>query len=98
MAGFKKMANLQVKDMDDRLYEALREKAKLENRSISQEVITIIEKYLSNPNRFEKSPVNEFLNLSGAWEDKRSADEIIGGIASSRTVNNRFGENNVLFD
>lgn len=92
------MANLQVKDMDDRLYEALREKAKLENRSISQEVITIIERYLSNPDRFEKSPVSVFLSLAEAWEDKRSAEEIVSDIRSARSNNSRFRDSNVLFD
>ena len=36
------MATLQVRDIDDRLYKYLKTSAKLKNRSISQEVITII--------------------------------------------------------
>ncbi|HOF34148.1 MAG TPA: hypothetical protein PK624_01790 [Spirochaetota bacterium] len=46
------MAILQVRDFDDGLYSSLKSMAKSENRSISQEVISIIEKYLSNPHVF----------------------------------------------
>ena len=80
------MANLQVKDIDDRLYEALRALAKRENRSISQEVIMIIKKYLSNPLIIEKNSTEEFLKLAGAWEDDRSAEEIIEDIYQSRKL------------
>lgn len=34
------MAILQVRDMDDRLYDRLKFVAKLDNRSISQQVVT----------------------------------------------------------
>lgn len=37
------MAILQVRDIDDRLYDFLKRSAKLRNRSISQEVITIMD-------------------------------------------------------
>ncbi len=37
------MATLQVRDIDDRLYESLKTFANSEKRSISQEVIHIIE-------------------------------------------------------
>ena len=38
------MAHLQVKDIDDKLYESLRNLASQEKRSISQEVIYILQK------------------------------------------------------
>ena len=60
------MAILQVRDIDDRLYETLKTKAKLDNRSLSQEVISILERFLANPIYFEKSPTDEFLSLSGS--------------------------------
>jgi plasmid stability protein len=90
------MANLQVKDIDDSLYEALRSLAKRENRSISQEVITIIKKYLSNPSIIERNMTDEFLKLSGAWEDKRTSKEIIDDIYTSRKNSSRF--DNGIFD
>ena len=42
------MAMLQVRDMDDRLYERLRFAAKNDNRSISQQVITILQNYFTS--------------------------------------------------
>jgi plasmid stability protein len=71
------MAILQVRDIDDRLYASLKAVAKSHNRSVSQEVISILEKYLSNPAVYKSNPTREFVALSGAWEDDRSADEII---------------------
>ena len=90
------MANLQVKDIDDSLYEALRALAKRENRSISQEVITIIKKYLANPAVLERNNTDEFLKLAGSWEDDRTSEEIIRDIYKSRKSSNRF--KNGLFD
>ena len=55
------MAILQVRDIDDRLYTSLKELAQSENRSLSQEVISILEKYLSNPAVFKNNPTREFL-------------------------------------
>jgi plasmid stability protein len=90
------MAHLQVKDIEDSLYEALRSLAKRENRSISQEVITILKKYLSNPSFVDRSITGEFLELSGSWEDKRSAAEIINDILKHRYNTSRF--KNGIFD
>ena len=92
------MAILQVRDIDDRLYSSLKAIAKSENRSISQEVISIIEKYLSNPSIYKSNPTREFIALSGAWEDERSADEIIDSIRKSRNNSKRFKSENVIFD
>ncbi len=92
------MANLQVKDIDDRLYEALRSSAKSENRSISQEVVTILEKYLADPQGFKNSPVQDFLSLSGSWMDSRTAEETVLDIKSGRKNSKRFRSDNVLFD
>jgi len=92
------MAILQVRDIDDRLYSSLKEMAKKENRSLSQEVISIIEKYLSNPSTFSRSPTLDFLSLSSSWEDNRSAVEIVTDIKSNRIKSSRFGESNGIFD
>ncbi len=92
------MANLQVRDLDDRLYNSLKNLAKRENRSLSQEVISILEKYLSNPAVFNSNSTKEFLSLSGAWDDDRTAGEIIAGIRKNRKKSRRFADKNVLFD
>ena len=42
------MAMLQVRDMDDRLYDRLKFAAKHDNRSISQQVITILQNYFTS--------------------------------------------------
>ena len=92
------MANLQVKDIDDRLYESIRELATNEKRSISQEVVFILQKYLSKPKEFDPNPTDEFLKLSGSWKDDRSAEEIIEDMRSSRRNSDRFGRKNELFN
>lgn len=89
------MANLQVKDIDDKLYTALKYYAKKEHRSVSQEVVKIIELYLQNNKNF-KNTTQEFLKLAGSWDDERTADEIINDLDKSRTKNKRF--NNGIFD
>lgn len=78
------MANLQVKDIDEKLYESLRNLAAREKRSISQEVVFILQKYISKPAEFEPNQTDEFLRLAGSWKDSREADEIIGEIKKSR--------------
>lgn len=92
------MAILQVRDLNDKLYFSLRQMAKIENRSISQEVITILERYLSNPAVYNHNPTKEFLKLSSSWEDSRTSNEIIKDIKSSRKNTKRFELENVLFD
>ena len=92
------MAILQVRDLDDRLYSSLKTIAKMENRSISQEVISIIEQYLSNPSLFKSNPTKEFIALSGSWSDDRDADEIISDIKNNRNTSKRFKTENVIFD
>ena len=92
------MANLQVKDIDDGLYESLRAMASSEKRSISQEVVHILEKYLSSPEAFSGNPTEEFLKLSGSWDDDRNAEDIIGDIRKHRKNSRRFSKNNELFD
>jgi hypothetical protein len=79
------MAILQVRDIDDSLYEALKTLAKKERRSISQQIIMMIESYISNPKRAALESTEEFLNLS--WQGSESADEIISEIYTDREKN-----------
>ena len=92
------MANLQVRDIDDNLYESIRSLAISEKRSISQEVVLILEKYLSSPLDFKRNPTEEFLGLAGSWKDDRCAGEIVKDIRNSRRNSQRFGNANELFD
>ena len=77
------MATLQVRSIDDKLYDMLGKVAKNENRSISQEVVYILKRYLSKPAYYSENPTDAFLALS--LDDKRSADEIISDIYSARS-------------
>ncbi len=78
------MANLQVKSIDDKLYESLGKRAAMENRSISQEVIFILKEYLSTPSRKHQKTNDQFLELCGSWEDDKSADKIVTQIRKDR--------------
>lgn len=83
------MAILQVRDIDDRLYEQLRMLSRRHRRSMSQEVTHIIEEYLSNPNAWRINPTDEFLELAGSWQDERSAQEISADLRSERSAGSR---------
>lgn len=92
------MAMLQVRDMDDRLYDRLRFAAKIENRSISQQVVTILQNYFTSIPVKTKNATEEFLKLAGSWEDSRTTDEIVDDIYSSRLNSTRFEALDGIFD
>lgn len=92
------MPNLQVKDIDKNLYNELKNVARRENRSVTQEVIHILQKYLANPHAFDQNPTRAFLSLAGAFEDSRSADEIVAEIRKGRKNSRRFKGSNGIFD
>ncbi len=92
------MAMLQVRDMDDRLYEKLKFVAKLDNRSISQQVVTILQNYFTSVPIKAKNATEEFLKLAGTWEDSRSTEEIVDDIYGSRVNSTRFEALDGIFD
>ena len=73
------MANLQIKGMDDNLYEHLKSMAASENRSISQQVLYLVKSYLAKGKKIneKKTSAEILLELSGSWDDLRSSEEII---------------------
>ncbi|MBQ1662365.1 MAG: antitoxin [Treponema sp.] len=81
---------MQVRDIDDRLYDRLKFAAKIDNRSISQQVITILQNYFTSVPVKPKNATEEFLKLAGSWEDSRTTDEIIDDIYGSRVNSTRF--------
>lgn len=93
-----RMATLQVRDIDDRLYESLRERAARQRRSISQEVILILERYLSTPTALDPNPTDEFLALAGSWGDDRDAATIVEDLRSSRRNSRRFVDQSDVLD
>jgi len=85
------MATLQVKGIDERLYEGLRRRANRDHRSISQEVVHLIEEHLARPPGTDSGfAVDDFLQLAGTWQDDRPAAEIAADIRSSRRTGRRF--------
>ncbi|WP_017851405.1 FitA-like ribbon-helix-helix domain-containing protein [Leptospira interrogans] len=92
------MANLQVRDIDDKLYKSLKRRAEIEHRSISQEVVMILEKYLQRENPEIELQTLEFLKLSKSWQDKRDTEVIIRNLRSARSKNKREKMLNELFD
>lgn len=92
------MAILQVRDVDDMLYQTLKDRAHQQHRSLSQEVVYIVEEYLSRPPIDAKSQSEMFLQLSGAWQGPETVKQIITSIRRSRVKSRRFRKINGLLD
>lgn len=88
------MANLQIKGVDDAIYEELKKLAAAENRSISQQTLFLIKDYLAKKHRVRalKTPAQVLLELAGSWEGKGSAEEIIARIKKARRSSSRLKE------
>jgi len=80
------MANLQIKNIQDDLYEEIKKLAAAENRSISQQVLFLVKEYLAKRKHLTaaKSPAQVLLELSGSWEEDKNAEQIIKEIKSAR--------------
>ena len=92
------MPNLQVRDIDAQLYNWLCVNAKLANRSISQQVITILQEKAAAPQEITANVVDAFLALNDSWGDERSAEEIVSEIRNARVNTSERGNLNDLFD
>jgi len=92
------MATLQVRDINDDVYKELKHRAKIKHRSLSQEVVHIIEDYLSQPNRDYKRQSELLLELAGSWEGSETASEILRIIRKGRQNSKRFTKQRALFD
>ena len=81
------MATLQVRSIDERLYGALGRRAEMDHRSISQEVVAILNDFLASPVRTSHATATDaFLELTGSWTDKRDAETVIAEIRNARTT------------
>lgn len=80
------MANLQIKGIDDKLYDAIKKLAASENRSVSQEILFLVKEHMAKKKQIAaaRTPAQTLLDLSGSWTDDRSADDIIAGIKATR--------------
>ena len=86
LKGATLMANLQIKNIRDDLYEEIKKLAAAENRSVSQQVLFLVKEYLAKRKHLTaaKSPAQVLLELSGSWEDDRNAEQIVREIKSAR--------------
>lgn len=80
------MANLQIKGIDDKLYDTIKKLAVSENRSISQEILFLVKEHVAKRKQTIaiRTPAQVLLDLSGSWVDNRSANAIITEIKAAR--------------
>jgi hypothetical protein len=80
------MANLQIKGIDDKLYDTIKKLAASENRSVSQELLFLVKEHVAKRKQTVaiKTPAQVLLDLSGSWVDNRSANAIITEIKAAR--------------
>jgi len=80
------MANLQIKGIDDGLYSQIKLMASRENRSVSQQILFLVKTYMTKKSIVtgSKSPAEVLLELSGSWDDSRSAEQIVDDIRRAR--------------
>ena len=80
------MANLQIKGIQDALYEEIKDMASAENRSVSQQILFLVKEYLARRKGFQacKTPAQVLLELSGSWENEKSIEQIIDEIKVAR--------------
>ncbi len=88
------MANLQIKGIDEELYQKLKQFSADENRSVSQQVLFLIRRSLAQKRcgRQNNTAAQTLLSLAGSWEDPRPAEEIIGDIKSMRCSSSKLSE------
>ena len=81
-----------------RVYDRLKFAAKCDNRSISQQVISILQDYFTSIPIKTKNATEEFLKLAGSWEDARNTEEIIDDMRAARVNSTRFEVLDGIFD
>jgi hypothetical protein len=80
------MANLQIKGIENDLYNEIKKMAAADNRSVSQQILFLVKSYMSKKKRWDaaKSPAEILMDLHGSWQDEREADQIIGQVKRAR--------------
>jgi hypothetical protein len=88
------MANLQIKGIDDKLYDTIKKLAASENRSVSQEVLFLVKEHVAKRKQTAavRTPAQVLLDLSGSWTDDRNADTILAGIKAARKGSRKLSE------
>jgi len=70
----------------------------MHNRSVSQEVVTMIRESLSRPPGDPTAATMAALELAGTWYDDRSAEEIVAELRECRRTGRRFDPESNVFD
>jgi len=70
-----------IVELPDEIHEAIKRKAALNNKTIKETVINLLNDYLSREEKTEKLQETGFC---GKWEDEKTAEEIISDIKSHR--------------
>jgi len=91
------MATLQVKGLDDQLYQALGARAAMDHRSVSQEVVMMIREFLAQPSHDPRKATEAMLQLAGTWQDERTAKQIASDLRKARRSKQRFGKDRDVF-
>ena len=80
------VANLHIKGIDEETYVYIKKMAAAENRSVSQQILFLVKKYLAarGGRHPEKTAAQTLLELSGSWDDDRPAEAIISEIKMGR--------------
>ncbi len=88
------MSNLQIKGVDEGLYQELKRLAADENRSVSQQVLFLIRRSLAQRRRAEQhdTAAQALLSLAGSWEDSRPAELILDDIKRARRSSRKLSE------
>lgn len=76
------MGKLMVELPDD-IHQTLKRKAALNNKTMRQIVMELLDRYLSQSQE-EKAKSLQETGFCGTWEDKRKAEEIISDIKKHR--------------
>jgi len=88
------MANLQIKGIEDELYNELKKMSAEENRSVSQQALFLVKEYLSRKKQLRalKTPAQILLDLSGSWENNQDSEKIIAQIKKTRRNSKKLAE------
>lgn len=80
------MPNLQIKGINEDLYEGIKRVAAQENRSVSQQVLYLIRQCLLHhrSTASPQTPAETLLSLAGSWSDDREAAAIVADLRASR--------------
>ncbi len=88
------MSNLQIKGVDEGLYQELKQLAADENRSVSQQVLFLIRRSLAERRRGKQNDTaaQALLSMAGAWEDSRPAEVIVDDLKKARRSSRKGSE------